>query len=178
MLCDKCNQRDAKVHITQIIGDKTTTHHLCTVCARSSPSNLTSEVLSAALSGHFDQLNPIVRLTRIIARDKRYTINAYQFVLDACSTVWEKQFATGDFTVTHVSGVQLLDVFRKHAFNTYGSDAKSTLNAWGVFKCEDFGEIVFNLIDEGLLTAQEQDSKEDFRGGFDFDTAFPDPAHE
>jgi uncharacterized repeat protein (TIGR04138 family) len=47
------------------------------------------------------------------------------------------------------------------------------LNAWGIFKCEDFGEIVFNFIDAGLMTKSAEDDKKDFQNGFDFDTAFP-----
>jgi len=47
------------------------------------------------------------------------------------------------------------------------------LNSWGIFKGEDFGEIVFNLIEAGLPTKQAEDTKADFKGGYDFDTAFP-----
>lgn len=47
------------------------------------------------------------------------------------------------------------------------------MNARGIFKCEDFGEIVFNLVDAGLMAKSAEDTKEDFQNGFDFDTAFP-----
>ncbi|MBO4796591.1 MAG: hypothetical protein J5553_04315 [Verrucomicrobia bacterium] len=46
---------------------------------------------------------------------------------------------------------------------------------WGITRCEDFAEIVFNMVEEGMLSKTEQDSKEDFRKGFDFYDAFTKP---
>jgi uncharacterized repeat protein (TIGR04138 family) len=172
MLCNECNQRQAKVHITEIVGDKTTTRHLCQVCGQSFISS--ARIGSSQMTP--DDMGTDYVLTEIIARDERYTRDAYHFVLGGCQKVWEKQFAAGDFTVTHISGGQLLEAFRKHALNMFGNEAKSKLNAWGIFKCEDFGEIVFNLIGAGLLMARAEDTKEDFLGGYDFDTAFPGTA--
>ena len=37
------------------------------------------------------------------------------------------------------------------------------------------GEIVFNMVDNGLLGKTEEDSKEDFLNVYDFDKAFRDP---
>jgi uncharacterized repeat protein (TIGR04138 family) len=33
-------------------------------------------------------------------------------------------------------------------------------------------EIVFNMVDHGLLSKTEQDSRDDFKGGYDFYEAF------
>jgi uncharacterized repeat protein (TIGR04138 family) len=168
MLCDECNQREAKVHITQIVEDKTTTRHLCQVCGQ--PFISVARMGSSQMAP--DDMGMDYVLAKIIARDERYTRDAYHFVLGGCQKVWEKQFAAGDLTVTHVSSGQLLEILRKHALDTFGNEAKSMLNAWGIFKCEDFGEIDFNLIDVGLLVARADDTKEDFRGGYDFGEAF------
>ena len=73
----------------------------------------------------------------------------------------------------HISGAQLLDGLRELAIESFGKRAKGRLNSWGIFKCEDFGEVVFNLVKVGLLAKQENDSKADFQGGYDFDAAFP-----
>ena len=67
----------------------------------------------------------------------------------------------------------MLEGLRNFAIESFGKQAKATLNSWGIFKCEHFGEIVFNLIEAGLLSKQETDTKKDFQGGYDFDTAFP-----
>ena len=146
-----------------------TTVHLCHVCGASwipSPSPATKPM--------FPEFAADDILTDVIKSDRRYKRDAYHFVLAGCQKIWEKQFAAGDFTPTHVTGARLLDVFREHALETYGPAAKSVLNNWGVFRCEDFGEIVFNLIAVERLHAQPGDTKEDFRNGYDFDTAFPE----
>ena len=53
--------------------------------------------------------------------------------------------------------------------------AKTVLDFWGVRKCDDFGKIVFNLVERGVLGKTEQDKLEDFKGGYDFDEAFVKP---
>lgn len=40
MLCQKCNQREANVHITKIINGVKTEMHLCEECARESQENI------------------------------------------------------------------------------------------------------------------------------------------
>jgi uncharacterized repeat protein (TIGR04138 family) len=49
------------------------------------------------------------------------------------------------------------------------------LNDWGVKACEDFGEIVFNMVESGMLLQTDKDSREDFRGGYDFYEALRQP---
>ena len=74
----------------------------------------------------------------------------------------------------HVTGKELLEVLRIFALLRFEKDAKRHLNEWGVKSCEDFGEIVFNLVEAGLLGKRPEDHREDFQGGYDFDEAFPE----
>ena len=46
---------------------------------------------------------------------------------------------------------------------------------WNISKCRDFGDIVFNLVDHGILGRTENDSLEDFEGGYTFKEAFEFP---
>ena len=97
----------------------------------------------------------------------RYKPNAYRFTLDAVG-----------FTVRaleenrHVSGTELLDGIRRLALDRFGPMAKTVFEQWGVSTTEDFGAIVFQLVDEGLLGKTEQDKMSDFARGYDFDDAF------
>ena len=50
--------------------------------------------------------------------------------------------------------------------------AKTVLHSWGVRRTEDFGRIVFALVETGILRKSEEDSLGDFMGVFDFDEAF------
>ena len=46
---------------------------------------------------------------------------------------------------------------------------------WGIHHCQDFGEIVFNMVEIGLLAKTDRDSRDDFSGGYDFFEAFRKP---
>jgi uncharacterized repeat protein (TIGR04138 family) len=46
------------------------------------------------------------------------------------------------------------------------------LESWGVRTTGDFGEIVYNLIDIGLMKKSTSDRREDFDNVFDFTQAF------
>ncbi|HEY9170742.1 MAG TPA: Minf_1886 family protein, partial [Verrucomicrobiae bacterium] len=46
---------------------------------------------------------------------------------------------------------------------------------WNIRACRDFGEIVFNMVESGMLAKTERDSIRDFEGGYDFDDAFRKP---
>ena len=46
---------------------------------------------------------------------------------------------------------------------------------WGVERCEDIGQMVFNLIGAGIFGKTEQDSLEDFKSVYTFHDAFVKP---
>ena len=50
--------------------------------------------------------------------------------------------------------------------------APAVLKHWNVKRTDDFGRIVFAMVDAGLMTKTPDDSIEDFRGVFDFTEAF------
>lgn len=73
---------------------------------------------------------------------------------------------------THVSGQELCLGLRALAVEKYGLLARTVLHGWGVRSTEDFGKIVYAMVDAGLLRTSEDDSMEDFQGVYDFDEAF------
>ena len=77
--------------------------------------------------------------------------------------------------VCHVSGQELLDGIRDYALQQFGPMTLSVLEAWGIQRCEDFGEIVFNMVETRLLAKTEHDSRDDFKSGYDFHEAFRKP---
>ena len=72
----------------------------------------------------------------------------------------------------HVSGQQLCEAMRVYAHQEYGYLAKQVLNHWGIRSTGDFGEIVFNLIEVGLMRKTPDDRREDFDDVFDFEEGF------
>ena len=53
--------------------------------------------------------------------------------------------------------------------------ALTLFHEWGVRSCADFGELVFNLVDQNVLGKTETDSRADFLDGYDFEEAFLKP---
>ncbi|MFG0284581.1 MAG: Minf_1886 family protein [Phycisphaerales bacterium JB039] len=75
----------------------------------------------------------------------------------------------------HVSGQQLCFGLRDYAIKRYGMLAKTVLNRWGVHRTEDFGRMIFTLIEAGAVRQDENDRFEDFQNVYDFDEAFAQP---
>ena len=103
----------------------------------------------------------------IRSRDGRYHADAYLFVIDAVEAVLIEIAQ-----MRHISGSELCRGLRGLAKERFGPMAKEVLNFWGVRATEDFGNIVFNLVDAGLLRKTELDRIEDFIDVFDFSEAF------
>ena len=78
----------------------------------------------------------------------------------------------GEDESRHVSGRQLGVGLRDMALTQYGRLAGVVLRKWGITGTEDFGRIVFALVEAGLLRKTDEDTIEDFRGVYDFTDAF------
>jgi len=114
------------------------------------------------------------KLDLIVQQDPRYDREAYIFLRDAL-----------DFTVKlrkkaregsdHVTGQQLLEGVRQFALKQFGPMVPTVFGYWGVRRGEDFGEMVYNFIQQGVFGKTDTDSKEDFAGVYDFHEAFVAP---
>jgi uncharacterized repeat protein (TIGR04138 family) len=117
------------------------------------------------------QDSPQQRFQTLLRKDRRYMAEAYNFVFEALDyTVRVKHNGTSADTNSpsqHVTGQDLLEGIRQHAIQSFGCLVPVVLKSWGVTRSEDFGEIVFNLIDYGLMGSQDSDSKSDFANGYD-----------
>ncbi|HEX4262784.1 MAG TPA: Minf_1886 family protein [Verrucomicrobiae bacterium] len=113
-------------------------------------------------------------LDAILAKDLRYRRDAYLFVRDALDFT-QKAAARERREGLHVTGQELLAGVRDYALAQFGPMAITVLEDWGITKCEDFGEIVFNVVEAGLFSKTDKDSRDDFQGGYDFEEAFRKP---
>ncbi len=109
-------------------------------------------------------------LEPVLQKDGRYTVAAYMFVREGLDHTVRKLEKP-----RHVSGQELLEGMREYALEEYGPIAKRVLSEWGINECIDFGNIVFNLVSEGMLGKTDEDSIDDFVKGYDFTEAFLHP---
>lgn len=114
----------------------------------------------------------------ICKEDPRFDRRAYDFVrlgLDHTVKELRKKDTARAERSRHVSGPELLEGLRAYALDQFGPLAKTVLNTWGIKRCRDFGDIVFNLIEYNVFSKTENDRREDFSDIFDFDEAFVKP---
>ena len=112
----------------------------------------------------------------VIKDDSRFGKGAYFFVRKALDfTVKEISESKEVRTSHHVSGQELLEGIRKYALDQFGPLTMTVFNEWNVTRCSDFGDIVFNLVEYGVLGKTDTDRREDFSDGYDFNSAFLQP---
>ena len=118
------------------------------------------------------------KLLDVVRRDTRYTYEAYEFVFQALEFTHkmlgrEPPDENTDPTEPrhHVSGPQLLEGIRLFALQEFGLMARVVFHMWGIRRTDDFGEIVFNLIEAELMSSTPEDRREDFHNLFDLDEA-------
>jgi len=104
---------------------------------------------------------------KIGQRDGRYHERGLLFMLAAL------EYAQGKLPIRrHLSGAELAWACRDFALEQFGLLAPTVLAHWGIRGTEDFGRIVFLLIDVGLLARQPSDKIEDFDRVYDFAEVF------
>ena len=112
-------------------------------------------------------------VARICDKDSKYDIEAYYFVREGLDYAAEK-YKDGD-TRRHVTGQELCEALREYALDEFGPAAYLALTEWNLTKTDDFGEIVYRLITEGVFGKEPQDSKDDFKDVYTFESAFKAP---
>ncbi len=75
----------------------------------------------------------------------------------------------------HVSGRELCEGLRDFGQRQYGLLARTVLSRWGIRSTEDFGRIIFAMVDAGLMRKTDEDTIDDFVGVYTFDDAFAEP---
>ena len=163
--CDQCKQNDATIFLTQIVEGEITKAAFCATCGE-------PFVQAAAESPQvreYLESHGVDVFAEVADRDGRYTKEAFWFVRDGVHHAVRSRAERS----RHVTAHELLETLRILALERYGANAREQLRSWGVTRCEDFGEIVFALIDNGVFGKRPEDRKEDFENGYDFATAFP-----
>ena len=120
-------------------------------------------------------------LMEVARRDQRYAYEAYEFVFAALEHTQKllgrersKPAGENEPAAQHVAGAELVRGACDLAKSEFGGMARIVFRMWGIDSTDDFGAIVFNLIDANLLTKTESDSRDDFRDLFDLDEALKD----
>lgn len=109
---------------------------------------------------------------------RRYDSNAYRFIFPAlryAQNLFRQSPAPGaafSEAEAHITGQELVYGIRLYAQEQFGMLARTVFNSWGIHTTEDFGKIVFELIESGDMKKTEDDRLEDFCDIFNFEEVF------
>jgi uncharacterized repeat protein (TIGR04138 family) len=106
-------------------------------------------------------------MEHILQRDTRFDERAYAFVLAALEHLQSRLPER-----RHVDGRELAHAVRELALEQFGVLSRLVLAHWGIQSTADLGDIVFALVEGGLLMSQSSDRRVDFVDVYDFDEAF------
>ncbi len=107
------------------------------------------------------------KIEKLAANSGRYKQQAYLFVYLALEYTLSKLPVR-----RHITARELLEGIKQYAKQLYGPMAKVVFECWGITKTEDFGKIVFALVDAGLMAKTEEDSLQDFKDVYDLEEEF------
>ena len=112
--------------------------------------------------------NELLKKIELICRkDPQYKPEAYLFVLAGL------HFTLGQMPEPrHITGQELLQGLRVYGLDQFGPLTTQVFEHWGLHRTEDFGHIVFTLVENKLLRKTEEDSLDDFKEVYDFSHAF------
>lgn len=111
----------------------------------------------------------------IVVNDSRYTSEAYGLLREALDHTQQQVHKKSRGKVRHVSGQELLDGIRGYVLDQFGPMSITVLGEWGIHSTSDIGEVVFNMVEHGLLAKTDEDSRRDFSKGYSFEDAFKNP---
>lgn len=118
-----------------------------------------------------DEMNDLIaKLREVSERNSAYKFEAYSFVMGALN------FALSRLDKPrHLTGQEFCQGLREFALSQYGPLTLMVLEHWGIHRTRDFGEIVFALVDAGLMSKTPEDSVADFDNVYDFKEVFTGP---
>jgi len=113
--------------------------------------------------------------TRALPRETRYHPNSYQFVYQALRFTQQslnRPVSGTEREDAHISGPELLEGIRAFALSQFGLLTQTVFRKWGIRGTDDFGRIVFELIERGEMSKTDRDQLSDFFGVYDFEDVF------
>jgi len=115
---------------------------------------------------------PKVSVEEIVLADGRYALAAYGFLQDGLDRAASRAGDEEANRARHVTGQQFCHALRELAQQRWGMLARAVLGKWNIHTTIDFGNMVYLLIENNIMSKTAEDSIEDFRDVYNFREAF------
>jgi uncharacterized repeat protein (TIGR04138 family) len=112
------------------------------------------------------------KVEELVRRDSRFPIEAYEFVRASLNHTHQRLGGVSPDMAPeegHVSVRQWLEGMRDLARQEFGLMARAVFRMWGINSTDDFGEIVFKLVEVGLVAKMPQEDRRDFHDVYDLE---------
>jgi uncharacterized repeat protein (TIGR04138 family) len=117
--------------------------------------------------------NILERIERAIREDGRYAPEAFNFLQEGLDLAARLKYGPQPGKPRrHVTGQELCEALRSLALKNWGPLAGEVLRRWNIRRTRDFGEMVYLMINVGVMGRQESDDIGDFDDVYDFGSAF------
>lgn len=119
------------------------------------------------------------KFEKAVRRDGRYPPEAFEFLQRGLELATRIKHgapppAGPAAPQRHVTGQELCQALRVLAIRQWGPLAREVLRRWNIHATRDFGQMVYLMIEVGLMGKQESDDLSDFDDVYDFAIAFGD----
>src|SRR5262249_20712158 len=108
------------------------------------------------------------KVEELVRRDPRFPPEAYEFVRAALNHT-QALLGQGGDEDGHVSVRQWLGGTRDPTRHDGGLMARAVFRAWNVNRTDDLGDVVFNLVEVGLVSMMPEEGRADFHEVYDLD---------
>lgn len=113
------------------------------------------------------------RFRRDVREDGRYAPDAFEFLHRGLELATRLKYGRAPSSAPrHVTGPELCRALRLLALQLWGRLAQLVLRSWNIHCTRDFGEMVYFMIERGLMGKQDSDDIADFDDVYSFDAAF------
>lgn len=90
-------------------------------------------------------------------QDSRYPAAAFLYLMDTLREMLDAR-KEGD----HVTGKEVCLALRQNLQKDFSLMAPDVLKSWNIVETNDFGNMVYDMVDAGLFSTSPQDSRADF----------------
>ncbi|MEE2752573.1 MAG: Minf_1886 family protein [Candidatus Latescibacterota bacterium] len=114
------------------------------------------------------------QIDTISDQDAKFKREAYFFIYSALDHTVRKLKRDREATAVtrHVTGHELCHGIAAYGRDQFGPMVKSVFEYWGISETVHFGEIVFSLVRNGLMSKTEEDRLADFENVYRFADLF------
>jgi len=102
----------------------------------------------------------------------KYPVEAFHFVRQGLQFTIEHVHGQDVSEPQHITGKDLCWGLRDFAINRWGLLAPTVLKNWNITRTEDFGQLVFAMVESGVMAKNDNDKLDDFNSVYDFKSAF------